>query len=140
MDKDEQKAPVSARIPISLFANLYTELKHTGQNRSEFIQEAIEEKLTNSDKELMLAEINYMEKKIEILKNKVKTVKEKKEDMNKLSKEEIKFLKESAEKLGKDPTFTKGRINLYKNLFNKHYAISEQEFWELLNKAEQNDK
>ena len=136
MDKDDQKAPVSARIPISLFANLYTELKYTGQNRSEFIQEAIEEKLTNSDKELMLAEIKYMEKKIEILKNKVEKFKEKKEDMNKLTEEEREFLKESAELLGKDPTFVKGRISLYKNLFNKHYPISESEFWDLLNKTE----
>lgn len=132
----EQKAPVSARIPLDLFSNLYTEIRKTGQNRSEFIQEAIEDKLLNDSKELIEAEIKFLEKRVEILKIKLKEAKEKKSDMNKLTDEEKDFLKESREVLGRDPTFIKGRINLYKNAFNKYYKISESEFWELMDSVE----
>ncbi len=132
----EQKAPVSARIPLDLFSSLYTEIKKTGQNRSEFVQEAIEEKLLNDNKELIEAEIKFLEKRIKILKVKLIQAKEKKSDLNKLSPEETKFLQESLDVLIQNPTFIKGRINLYKNTFSKYYKISEQEFWELLDKVE----
>ncbi len=136
MEKEEQKAPVSARIPLELFSSLYTEIKKTGQSRSEFVQEAIEEKLLNDNRELIEAEIKYLEKRTEILKVKLTQAKEKKSDMNKLSEAEIDFLKAARDVLIENPTFIKGRINLYKNTFNKYYKISEQEFWELIDRIE----
>lgn len=137
MSQNEQKAPVSARVPLELFADLYTELKYTGQNRSQFIQEAIEEKLLNCNKELIEAEVKYLEKKIKILKKRAEQIKTKKQKIKEQSKEEINFLKESREILGKNPNFIKGRIKLYKNLFNAYeLRITEQDFWEMLDKVE----
>jgi len=136
MEEKEQKMMLGTRIPLELFADLLREINDSGQNKSEFVKEAIEEKLINDNKELMIAEIKYMEKKIEILKNKVNQFKEKKKQMSSLSPLEMEHLKKSKEILIKDPSFIKGRISLYKNTFNKHYRISEQEFWELLDKVE----
>ncbi len=136
MEEKEQTMMLGTRISIILFAELCNEIKDIGQTKSEFIKEAIEEKLLNHNKELIAAEIKYLEHKISILKAKEVQAKTKKKDMNKPSKEEIEFLKESKDILIKDPTFISGRINLYKNLFGKYYKISEQNFWELLDKVE----
>lgn len=136
MIEKDQTTPITARIPVTLFVELCNEIRETGQNKSEFVKEAVEEKLLYDNKEMLEAEIKYLEKKIVILKNKVKTFKEKKKSMKTLSPQEIEHLKRSKEVLSRDPTFIRGRINLYKNTFNKTYRISEQEFWELLDKVE----
>ncbi len=134
MEKEENTTPITARIPLDLFAEIMSEIKDTNQTRSEFIKEAIEEKILNDNKEFMEAEIKCMEKKVEILKNKVKTFKKKKKNLNEPTAAEIDFLKQSLIILEENPHFIKGRISLYKNTFNKHMRLSEQEFWELMNR------
>lgn len=136
MEEKEQTINIASRIPLNLFAELCNEIKDIGQTKSEFIKEAIEDKLLNYNKELIEAEIKYLEKKVSILKAKKVQAKTKKKEMDKLSESEIQFLKESKDILIKNPTFIKGRINLYKNLFGKYYKIGEQEFWELMDKVE----
>ena len=132
MVEREQTMSISGRIPIILFSELCTEINHTHQTRSEFIKEAIEEKLLNENKEVLEAEIRYMEKKLEALRSKKEQIKVKKKDMNKIPSGEIPFLKETKKVLEQDPLFLKGRISLYKNKFKKNYRISEQEFLELV--------
>ena len=137
MDKnEEQSVPITARIPLGLFADLCSEIKDIHQTRSEFMKEAIEEKLISDNKELIESKIKYMEKEVEILKAKKDQIKERKKEVVKITQEEIDFLKETREILLKDPSFLWGRIKLYKNSFNKHYRISEENFWELLDKVD----
>ena len=139
-EEKEQSVPISARVPLNLFVDIHKELKETKQTISEFLKEAAEEKLLNDNGEALDSEIKYMEKKIGVLKAKKEQIKFKEKDMDEIPSNEISFLRETKEILIESPTYIKGRINLYKNRFDKHYRISEQEFWELLEKAETNKK
>ena len=76
MTEKEQTMNMGTRIPVTLFAEVCNEINDTNQTKSEFVKEAIEEKLLNDNKELLEAEIKYMEKKIEILKVKKNQIKE----------------------------------------------------------------
>jgi len=135
MDEKNQKMVLSVRVPLTLFADMCLELEDTGQSRADFIKEAIEEKLCNDNKEILTAEIKYLEEKLAILKNKTIQVKEKEKNMKQMTEEELMFLKESKKIINENPVFLEGRINLYKNTFGKHYRISKEEFWDLMEKV-----
>ena len=136
MDK-EQTNSISARFPLSLFVEMQKELRETKQNMSEFIIEAVKDKLFNeSSPELLDKEIAYHESITEHLKKKKKHHNEKKKILLKIPEREIDFLIETYKILERDPTFCEGRINLYKNKFGKQYRISSNDFFELCSKAE----
>ena len=135
MIEKEDSITIASRIPLSLFAEVHAELRETGQTKSEFIKEAIESKLSEDNEKMLDLEIKMLESKLEILKNKKGRTKEKKQDLKKIPGEELPFLKQTKELLFKSPEYTKGRIKLYQNKFNKHYRVSEQEFWDLLDKV-----
>jgi len=135
MPEKDQTTSISARVPLDLFVEIRQEINETGQTMTEFMKDAAEEKLSNVNEQMLDSEIKMLESKLEILKNKKGRVKEKKQDLKKIPEEEIPFLKETKELLFKSPEYTKGRIKLYQNRFNKHYRVSEQEFWDLLDKV-----
>lgn len=133
----EQTNPISARFPLSLFVEMQKELRETTQNMSEYIIEAVKEKLfSESSAELLDKEIAYHESIVNNLKKKKEHHNEKKQILLKIPKIEIPFLIETQKLLEENPTFCEGRINLYKNKFGKHYRISPNDFFELCSKAE----
>lgn len=135
MEKPDQTIAINVRIPIELFAEMSKELSDIKLTRSEFVRDAIEEKLASDNRELMEQKIKYMEKELEVLKLKCNQIKTKRKEMEKIPVGEMEFLKETKILLEKDPTFLKGRIQLYKNRFNKQFRISQADFWDLLDKV-----
>lgn len=131
----ELTAPVAARIPLSLLADIHNELQESNKNMSQFIQEALEEKLTNNNKEFLDAEILKKETELKILREKRETVAQIKKDIFQVPKEEIPFLLETKKIVDRDPTFITGRIQLYKNKFRKRHRISEQDFLLMMDNA-----
>ncbi len=137
MMEKEQTNPISARFPFSLFIEMQKELRETNQNMSEYIIEAVKDKLfSESSPELLDKEIAYHESIVNNLKKKKEHHKEKKTTLLKIPKGEISFLIETQKLLEENPTFCEGRISLYKNKFGKHYRISPNDFFELCAKAE----
>lgn len=134
----EQTTPISARVPLTLLAEIHKELKETGKNMNEFINEAVRDKLYNeSNVELINKEIEYHQEIVKNLEGKKKQHIEKEKVFDKIPEKEISFLLETKELLEREPTFVHGRINLYKNKFGKHFKISPNDFFKLLNKAEE---
>ncbi len=136
----EQTIPISARIPLSLLAEVQKELKETKQNMNEFINESVKDKLYNNiNLDLIEKQIELYKELINNLENKKKESVEKEKSFNEISKAEISFLLETKELLEKDPTYIQGRINLYKNKFGKHFRISINDFFKLLDKAAESE-
>lgn len=133
----EQTIMVGTRIPTLLYSEIQKEIKETGQNMSEFLAEAAKEKIFNQDKEKLEIEISGLKKQLTFLEKKKETFVEKENNFKKIPENEISFLLECLEKLKENPTFVVGRIQLYKNKFNKFYRISPDEFFQLCYAAEE---
>jgi len=137
----EQTTPISARIPLSLLAEIHKELEETNQNMSDFIEKAIKDRLFNyCNQELLDSEIAYHKQIIQNLERKKEESEEKEKTLLKIPKSEIQFLLKTKKIIEDNPLYCIGRINLYKNKFNKHYRISEQDFFKLLRQAEDQAK
>ncbi len=133
----EQTSNIGTRIPQSIFGDIIQEINGTDMNLSKWLREAVEEKLTNDNKEKLDIEIKYHEDILNSLKKRKDLFKEKEKDFSKIPAGEVSFLLETGKILEKDFSFIKGRINLYKNRFNKSYRISEQDFMKLINQAQE---
>ena len=69
--EDEQTTPISARISLTLLSEIHKEIKDTGKSRSDFVEDAIKEKLFGeSSSELLEKEIAYHESIVNNLKKK----------------------------------------------------------------------
>ncbi len=141
MMEDEQTTPISARISLTLLSEIHKEIKDTGKSRSDFVEDAIKEKLFGeSSSELLEKEIAYHESIVNNLKKKKQQHKEKEKVLSKIPEREISFLLETSKLLEENPTYCEGRINLYRNKFGKHYRISPNDFFELCYKAVDQNK
>ncbi len=132
---DELTTTIGTRINLNLLGEINQELKRTGKRMAAWIKEAVEEKLQNDNKEILDAEIKFLESKLGLLQKRKISMKEKEEDINKIPESEIPFLIQSKQILERDPIFVKGRIAKYKNDYHKTYKISEQDFYELMENA-----
>jgi len=103
---------------------------------NQFLTEAIRDKLSSENEAVLDAEILRVETELELLKSRKKSVREKKENLENIPKHELPFLLETKKIIERDPTYLRGRIQLYKNKFSKHFRISEQEFLILLDNVE----
>jgi len=137
MIENEQTTPISARVPLTLLAEIHKELKESGINMNEFLNGAIKDKLYNSiNIELINKEIAYHKEIVKNLESKKKENADKEKVFDKIPQKDMPFLLETKKLLDKDPTYILGRINLYKNKFGKQFKISPEEFFKLLDKAE----
>jgi len=131
----EPTAIIHARISQSIFAEICSEINGSKRSLSDWLKEAVDEKLLSENKDKLEREIAIKEEELQILKKKKELFREKEKDIQKISDTEISFLLETKRVVEQDFTFIKGRINLYRNKFGKAYKISEQEFMQLLNSA-----
>lgn len=132
---DEITTTVGTRINLDLLGDINLELKKTGKKMAQWIKEAIEEKLQNDNAEILDAEIEFLQKKLELLLKRKLLIKDKVKNIKNVPENEIKFLIETKKIIDKDYSYLPGRIRLYKNQFRKNYKISEQEFLEMLDNA-----
>jgi len=136
--KEEQTTSISTRIPLNLLTEIHMELKNTDKSRSQFVAEAIKDKLfSESSEELINKEIALYEAKINNLKQKLEHHKQKEKTFLKIPEKEVSFLIETKKILEQNPTFAMGRVSLYKNKFGKHYRMSPDDLFRLCYKAEE---
>ncbi len=133
--EDNFTQPVSTRVSQEVVGMIIQEINGTKKSMAEWVREAIEEKLTNDNKDKIDQEIKHHEEALESLRKKKESFTEKEKTFSKIPEKEISFLIETKKIIDEDFTFIQGRINLYKNKFHKGFKISEQDFIELLNKA-----
>ena len=111
--------------------NLFLETK--GISVSNFVREAIDEKLTKDNPEYLSQKEKELVLEIEKIRKQKKFLRNRKKE--KISEEEKKFLTESKEIISKNPAYIEGRLKKYINDFNKS-KISKQEFSKLIEEAE----
>lgn len=136
MEKD-QSIPIAVRIPLTMFQEIQLEISDTKQNLSEWFKEAIEEKLYNENKGRLKIQQEYHESIANVYRKKIELFDIKKKQLYEIPKDEVNWLIETKKILFERPEFLKGKISLYKNKFFKNYRISEQEFYELMDRADE---
>ena len=127
----ELTTTIGTRINLELLGDINLELKRTGKKMAQWIKEAVEEKLQNDNSEVLEAEIQFVKSKLSLLEKRKLSIKDKVDNLKQIPSSEIPFLLQTKKLLISDPTFIKGRINLYKNKFSKTYKISDQDFYDL---------
>lgn len=129
------RIPHEEMFALSKYLSLNTQIK-----QSDVLREALSNFLQQQDKD-------YLDKKIQEYNIILKKLEEEKKIMNlknkniqKLSKAEIEFLKESKDIIEKNPFYIEGRIESYINTFKKPYKLTKQDFFKLLIEAEDEGK
>lgn len=136
MPEDNQTTPMSVRVKVSTLLEMNKEIEGTNKTLPDFVREAIEEKLTNDNKEILEQELKKAEWIVKALKNKKKNFVEKEKIIQRIPEKEISFFLDTKKVIEQNPQFIQGRINLYKNKFNKnHLRISIQEFLQMIEGA-----
>lgn len=129
---NKQDFPISIRISSDLLIGI----RQSGQTNSDFIREAIQEKLEKENLDIINEEIEGRQREIKNLEKRKKLLVQKQKETKDISMEEIAFLLEAKEKISKNPLFLDGQHSRYCNLFPKPYKISKQDFIKLLDEAE----
>lgn len=125
----------SVRISADVAVMMSNYLNRNNLEQPAFIRKAIVEKLEKEDKKFLDIEIKKHEECIESLKKGREILKLKEKALEKLPQKEREFLLHAAERLEKRPQFVDGLTDHYKNKFKKHYPISTQEFYKLMEAA-----
>ena len=136
----EATTSISARIPTLEFHEIMMEIRDTKKTISEWIQEAINEKLNNESEHMTELNLQYHKSIIESLEQKKENSAQKKQDLIKLPLNEMVHLKNDKKFLFENPHFITGRISKYRNEFRKKYRISEQDYYQLMDLAEEQSK
>lgn len=111
-------------------------ISKSGQNKTDFIREAINEKIVREDKEFLNKQIRIKKEEIEKLENFKKIIQEKEEHKANIPSNELTWLLKTREIILQRPEFVVGRLKLYLNTFPKTFKVSQKEFLELLQEAE----
>ena len=131
---------VGVKFSSSEHNDILLAAENSGLDKSEYIRQAIEEKLINDNPKLLKKRKKELQEELEKIEKQEEIFKQKNNESTNLTDNEIKFLIESKEKVERNPNFLDGRINLFINDFGKTYKLSRKDFYKLMDEAETQEK
>lgn len=111
-------------------------IRNSGIERSDFIRQAIQEKLEKEDDDFINKQIRIKKEELERLETYKKLMKEKELIKSNIPKGELPWLIETKKMIQNRPEYINGRLRLYLKQFSKSYKLTKKEFLELLQEAE----
>ncbi len=127
---------IQARLTNDEILEINLFCKNTGMKRSNFLRDAIKEKLQNDNPKYLTKRKKELQEELERIKKQEKFFEQKTQESTNFTKAEIQFLIESKEKIEKNPNFLDGCINKFINDFGKPYKISRNDFYKLMDEVE----
>ena len=110
--------------------------KGRGVDKSEFIREAVFEKLQRENGGYLKKQEKELLESLEQNRKQQELLGKKKTDRKKIPKKELLWLLETKEMIERSPEFVDGRLNLYTNKFPKPYKTTKQDLFKLMEEAE----
>jgi len=130
---DEKNFTVVRSIRIS--PEHQRKVAEAGINLSEFLRKKLDDEF--SEEYLIEQQIGHHERQLMKWRERRQRQNEKQKLMFDLSDGEVEFLVRTRELLNEKPEFLQGRIQLYANRFAKPFSISNSDFQQLMNIAEE---